>query len=135
MTTNLENIKVGDMLAVRERGYRWSQYSPRHKLLVVDRITATQVCCKHEQGGNAELRFRKSDGRQVGGSYTYAEIATPELIDGVRSDAAKMDRNMAARAKLNDLEGKHLHQLKLTLEQTEALAAAWTEIKAMKTED
>lgn len=42
---------------------------------------------------------------------------------------------VAARAKLNDLEGKHLHQLKLTLEQTEALAAAWTEIKAMKTED
>lgn len=134
MTSYLTNIKVGDLLAVRNTGNRWNKYSPKHKLLIVERITATQVCCRADTG-LGEFRFRKSDGKQVGESYTYAEIATPELIDGVRSDAAKMERNMAARAKLNDLEGKHLHQLKLTLEQTEALAAAWTEIKAMKTED
>ena len=131
MATDLSNIKVGDLLAVRDKSHRWNQYGPKHKLLIVERITAAQVCCRTESG-LGEYRFRKSDGKQVGDSYNGAEVATPELIEEVRADAARMSRDMAARAQLNDLAGKELHQLKLTLEQTEALAKAWTEIKAMK---
>lgn len=132
MTTDLTNIKVGDLLAVRDTSNRWNRHSPKHKLLIVERTTATQVCCRPETS-RGEFRFRKSDGRQIGKIYAYAEIATPELIDEVRADIARMSRDMAARAQLNDLAGKELHQLNLTLEQTEALAMAWTAIKAMKT--
>lgn len=132
MTTNLENIKVGDMLAVREKGNSWREYAPTHKILIVDRITATQVCCSNEQGGSGEWRFRKSDGKQIGESCSYAEIPTQELLDKVQATTKLQARNQAARLQLMDLAGKELHQLKLTLEQTEALAVAWTAVKAMK---
>lgn len=131
MQVDLTKIKVGDMLAVRVTNPQWNQHTPRHKLLVVERITAAQVCCRDERGGSAEWRFRKADGKQIGESYTFAEIATPELIEEVRAAFARTRRLMGARAKLNDLDGARLHRLNLTLEQTEALAKAWTEIKAM----
>ena len=132
MRVDLTNIKVGDLLAVREKGNSWREYAPSHKILIVDRITATQVCCSNERGGSGEWRFRKSDGKQIGESYSYAEIPTHELIDSVRATTALQARNWAARSQLMDLAGKELHQLKLTIEQTEALAMAWTAIKAMK---
>ena len=135
MRVDLANIKVGDVLALRERGNSWRKHAPSHKLLIVERITATQVCCRREQGWSGEWRFRRSDGKQIGESYSYAEIPTHELIDSVRATMALQARNQAASSQLMDLAGKELHQLNLTIEQTEALAMAWTAIKAMKTED
>lgn len=135
MRVDLSNIKVGDMLAIRNRN-RWDRDAPTHQMLSVIRITTTQVCCRPDSRFlKAELKFRKSDGKQVGEDYVFAEIATPELIASTRAARERQERNQAAHHTLRDLDGKRLHQLKLTLEQTEALAAAWTAIKAMKTED
>jgi len=128
---DLSNIKVGDKLALREKSSGWGYYSISHRILVVDRITATQVLCVNEQGGSGEWRFRKSDGKEIGENYSHAELATDELLSSVNEQRSRLARHLAARRKLNDLEGKHLHQLDLTLEQTEALANAWLEVKAM----
>lgn len=128
---DLSHIKVGDKLALSERN-RWQEHAPTHRLLIVERVTATQVCCLNAHGGGGEWRFRKSDGKQIGENYRYAEIVTPDLAADIDAKQNAYLRDRAARNLLNDLEGKHLHQLKLTLEQTEALAMAWTAIKAMK---
>lgn len=130
MATDLTNIKVGDKLAIRE-GNNWDRHPVDHRILVVERLTATQVCCANALGGNGEWRFSRSNGRQIGKDYTYAEIATPELLAKNQAQLDASRRNREAEADLNDLFGKHAHQLKLSLEQTEALARAWNEIKAM----
>lgn len=129
---DLTNIAIGDMLALAESSN--GCWTPRvsHRLLIVNRVTATQVCCFNEQGGTGEWRFRKSDGKMIGQHYTYAEIASPDLIASVMAQRAVSARHEKARKALDGLEGKYLHQLKLSLEQIEALAKAWAEIKAMK---
>lgn len=128
---DLSNIKVGDKLAMREKGSGWGRYSISHRILVVERVTATQVVCLNENGGGREIRFRKSDGREIGESYSYAEPATEELLSSINEQRSRLARHLAASRELSDLEGKHLHQLNLTLGQTEALAKAWLEVKAM----
>lgn len=130
-TVDISHIKIGDTLALSERDRSWAP-SPSHRLLSVFRVTATQVCCTDDRTGAGEWRFRKSDGRLIGEDYVYAEIATPELIASVKDQRERLARHRKAREAVNDLEGKHLHQLHLSLEQLEALAMAWTTIKAMK---
>lgn len=132
MATNLTHITVGDKLAIENPARRVNSYEPSHIILVVDRESATQVACRRANGLGGEWRFRKSDGKQIGENYRYAEIATPELLAKVAEQTERQARELSARTALNDLSGKHLHQLHLTLEQTEALAKAWAEIKAMK---
>ena len=125
---DLNHVKVGDTLAIAEHN-RWQGTS--HRILTVDRITATQVCCCSAENGCGEWRFRKSDGKQIGKDYIYAQIGTPELIAKVKAQVELSRRTSVARGMLDDLEGKYIHQLKLSLEQLEALAMAWTAIKAM----
>lgn len=132
MAVDLTSIKVGDKLAVRTKVSSWSKFPITHHILVVDRITASQVTCVSARNGSGQWRFRKSDGEQIGEGYFYAELATDELIAKINEQYVLSHRDSVARFALSDLEGKHLHQLHLTLEQTEALAKAWTEIKAMK---
>lgn len=126
---DLTNVKTGDSLAIRLTS-RGSDLS--HRLLIVDRLTDTQVICRDARGQFGEVRFRKSDGKQIGEEYRYAELGTPELIASVQHQAEQVQRRQLARDALSDLEGKHLHQLKLSIEQLEALAKAWREIKAMQ---
>ena len=132
MAVDLTNIKVGDKLAIRVKGSSWSKFPISHHILVVDRETDTQVVCVSERNGGGEWRFRKLDGKQIGEDYSHAELATDELIAKIHEQYALSQRDSVARRALSDLEGKPLHKLDLTLEQTEALAKAWTEIKAMK---
>lgn len=125
MGINLDHIKVGDKLALRNKNVSWDKFAITHRILLVDRVTATQV-----SAGN--VRFRKADGKVLGEDYVYTEEVTDGMIAMLAEQHSRRSRDQAARALLNDLEGKHLHQLHLTLEQTEALARAWTDIKAMK---
>lgn len=127
---DLTHIKSGDHLAIRQK---YGVSDATHRLLVVERTTAEQVVCRDADGEAGEWRFLKSTGKQIGEQYRYAEIATPELVAEVRKAQATQARLRAARLSLDDLEGKHLHQLKLSVEQVEALAKAWTDIKAMGT--
>ncbi len=129
MATDLTKTLPGDTLAIRQTK-SWSAGAD-YLLLLVVRCTDTQVICTNKNTHAGEWRFRRKDGKRIGEHYQYAEIATPELIAKIQHQAELAARNLAARQQLNDLEGKHLHQLKLTLEQTEALAMAWTAIKAM----
>lgn len=135
MHVNLDHIKTGDKLALRSRNSRYSGLGASHILLVVQRTTATTLCCQAADGiGNREWKFRKADGKEIGQDYSHAEIATPELVASISAQLAIQARDLAARTALADLEGKHFHQLQLTLEQKEALAAAWTQVKAMAAE-
>lgn len=129
---DLTHIKTGDMLALAEPNRGFGDFRVTHRLLIVDRTTNNQVVCRDEAGFSGEWRFRKSDGKQVGQDYSHAELGTPELIARVRAQREVAKRASTARFALNDLEGKHLHQLNLTIGQLEALAMAWTAIKAMK---
>lgn len=127
----LTETKVGDMLALGESP-TWDKVAPRHRLLIVERLTASQVCCRDEQGGAGEWRFRKSDGKLIGHHYRYAQAATPELVAATKAARAMHERIRVAKRDLSDLECKPLHQLNLNIEQLEALAKAWTDIKAMR---
>lgn len=128
---DLSSVKVGDKLALRVKGSNWESYVPTHRILIVERVTATQVGCRNALGGSGEWRFRKSDGKEVGEDYSYAEIATQELLDAQDALRAKRNRFTAACAQLNNLFGKERHQLKLSLEQLEALAKAWVDVQAL----
>lgn len=125
---NVQDVKQGDMLAIPERS---SISSVSYKLLIVQKVTATQACCVSDQGGAGEWRIRKSDGKVIGEDHLYAQVATPDLIETVKEQRALKARRDAANAMLRDLEGKNLHQLKLNLVQLESLAMAWTAVKAM----
>lgn len=129
---DLTHIKLGDKLALPQRYRGLGELAISHRLLEVDLITPTQVGCTDAISRTGSWRFRKKDGKQVGEGYVYAEIATPELIESLERQRSNRRRDLKARSMLCDLEGKYLHNLMLTLEQKEALAMAWTAIKAMK---
>jgi hypothetical protein len=99
-------------------------------MLTVTRTTATQVVTKDERG-HYEVRFRIEDGKQVGTSYTYAVEVTPELLAEHTKQTEELARWRAAEKATDDLIGSPMHELKLTTDQLERLAAAWVEVKAM----
>lgn len=131
MATDLSNVQVGDKLALRNRRSQGEWFTPPYRILVVERITATQVGCRDERGGSGEWRFRKSDGKQFGENYVHAEIATNEVLAAVALHVNHYKRRTEAQNKLKDLIGKEYHQLGLSLEQIEALAKAWEEVKSI----
>lgn len=127
---DLSNIKVGDQLAVRSKN-GWDEFAPTHQILLVERVTLTQVACRHARGASTEVRFRRSDGKQIGEDYVYAEVPSQELLERLAETLRKRLRYTASIAVLHSLFGKERHQLKLSLEQMEALAAAWQNVQAM----
>lgn len=127
---SLAHVKDGDYLALRNK---FGTSDVTHRLLVVERTTASQVICRdaHGQCGERRFRFLKSNGKQLGEQYRYAEIATPELIASLQDQADTARRRYIAFGIANQITSKALHEL--TLPQIEALAKAWTDIKAMGT--
>ena len=126
MATDLTHIKVRDILATRRHDDR-GRYPVSHRILVVEKLTATQVVCCEITAGRSEWRFNRGTGRKIGSSSSLdnAVIATPELLREHQQQREAANRGMRAEADLIDLFGKQPHQLKLSLEQTEALAKAW----------
>lgn len=131
VATDLTHIKVGDKLALKELGSRTNCFAVDHRILVVSRLTATQACCVDVRGFGGEWRFRLSDGKEIGEGYSHAEIATPQILAKNEAQLDAANRLRSAESDLSDLFDKCAHQLKLSLEQTEALAKAWLEVKAM----
>jgi len=133
---NPHNIEIGTKLAVSgSRSYRGGypgRPQPRLTIFTVARITATQAFATGGGiDGNESVRVRKADLRLIGDGYWSAKIATPEMIAQAEREIAVWQRHRAAEKTLFDLIGKELHQLKLSTEQLERLAAAWAEVKAM----
>lgn len=125
-TPNFTNIKEGDKVALPARHAGFGYDTKRsYEVLTVTKLTPTQFAA-------GSLRFRKADGRMVGKAYVYAVEATPEIVAQAAADQELARRHTNARARLNSLEGRFLHNLKLTIEQIEALADAWDRIQAMK---
>lgn len=125
MTTE---IKVGDLLAIPIRSSSWS-FCPNitNKIVRVERLTKTQAVCGY-------VRIRLSDLCEVGGAgiFRRAVLATPEIIELNKSEAAMQKRYFAAKKKVDRLEGHAVVEIrKLRIEQLEALGEAWEKILAM----
>lgn len=127
--TSTTEIRPGTVLAVSARNP--ISYYPQisHTLYTVSRVTPTQAIAL---GGRGEIRVHLKNLRLVGDSYCYAAIATDEMQARHAAQVAKLARWRAADAATQDLIDKPLHMLKLSTDQFEALAKAWTEIKAMR---
>jgi hypothetical protein len=129
---DLSHLTIGQTVALRIRDSRSLPGRPRlaHRLLVITKETATTFEAQHS---GRTIKVRKKDGKVLGQDYEYIIEATPEIIDDYHATAALITRDQAAQHACADLIDRPLHQLKLSTEQLEALAKAWTEIKAMAT--
>lgn len=130
---DLTHLQPGDIIAIPDNERSWIDPPKiRHRLYRVTKRTPTQA-----QAANIHcpegptIRVHIGNGRLVGESYTYAMQATPEVIAQHEQEVAARRRWSAVRSRLMDLQGKHLHQLKLNTEQMEVLAEAWERVKAM----
>jgi ribosomal protein S16 len=93
---SLEEVQAGDALA-EQRGAAWDST----RIVIVDRVTATQIVC-------GRSRYRKKDGRLVGRAGYWApkvEILTPKIRAEIKLTAvereiravvSRMDRNRLA---------------------------------------
>ena len=127
--TTTPDIRPGAVLAITERNRGIGHYPKvTQRLFTVSRLTATQAIAVGERG---EIRVHLKNLRVVGEDYTHAAIATEALQAKHAAQVAEVARYRAASALVDDLIGRPMHQLKLATEQLEALAKAWTEIKAM----
>lgn len=127
--SNKHDIRPGTVLALRERNQFISHYpNVTHSLWTVSRVTATQAIAA---GARGEIRVRLEDLKLVGESYTRAAIASEEMQAEHAAQVQELSRFRAAVKATDDLIGLELHQLKLNTDQLEALAKAWSEIKAM----
>lgn len=128
---NLTHLNIGDHIATKAKNNGLSSYRPQitRQLWKVEKKTATQMTCR--AFGGREIRVRITDGKIIGQDYSYAEEATPEMIDTYKAQQQEFNRYITAERQLDSLIDKPAHQLKLTTAQIEALAAAWVSIKEM----
>lgn len=128
---DLTHLKPGDKIAFSSRANSWRSHIPlvSHELFTITKTTPTQIAAKNEHGH--EARVRRSDGALIGGRYSGAIEATPDLIAEHEEQVSMHTRWNEAQKATDSLIGKELHQLKLTTDQLERLAIAWAEIQAM----
>ena len=129
--SEFQDVQVGDLLYMRTNG-GW-HHGPKvlFKLYKVVRKTKTQLIV-FGQFLHSEIRVRIEDGRVIGGSrYSYMSVVTPEIRAEYEEQVSAFKRYRGAEIACADLFMKDLVNLKLTVEQLEALGKAWTEIKAM----
>lgn len=128
---NLNNLKVGDKIAIPSMGRSFSSTVPRidYEIFAVTRKTQSLLFVEHQDGRLRRIRIK--DGKRIGDDYVYAVEATPELIAEHQSQVDELERYRQAASSLDDLMGRPLHRLALSLEQTERLADAWLEVKKM----
>lgn len=126
--TNKHDIRPGTVLALNERNPLSYYPQVTHSLWTVSRVTPTQAIVASQYG---EIRVRLEDLKVIGKEYTRAAIASEEMQAQHAAQVQELSRFRAAVAQTDDLIDRPLHQLKLSTAQLEALAKAWTEIKAM----
>ena len=130
--TTTQHITPGTILAVQQRDKsfltrNWPKVS--HALYTVSRVTATQAIAA---GSSGEIRVRVKDMKVIGMDYTSATVADKRIQAEHAAQMNELARFKAAHRQTEDLVNRQLlHQLKLSTDQLEALAKAWTEIKEM----
>lgn len=129
---DLTRLQPGDLIAIPNRNRDWTNKPTiRHHIYRISKRTTTQAEATNIHATHMSVKVRVSDGKLVGQNYVYAIEATPDLMAQHNKEVAALKRHNAARDRLSDLGGKHLHQLKLSAEQMEVLADAWERVKAM----
>ena len=128
MSTKPE-IRPGTVLALPASN-TLSHY-PRisHTLCTVSRVTPTQAVAAGRFG---EIRVRLDDLKVIGRDYLRAAIASDEMLAQHAAEVDEFTRFSAAVQMTDDLIDRPLHKLRLSAAQMEALAKAWTDIKAMR---
>jgi hypothetical protein len=126
--SNNPDICPGTVLALSERNPLSYYPEVTHSLWTVSRVTPTQAIAASQRG---EIRVRLEDLRVVGRDYTRAAIASEEMQAEHAAQVEEQARYRAAAQATDDLIDRPLHRLKLSTAQIEALAKAWSEIKAM----
>lgn len=126
--SNKHNIRPGTVLALSERNPLSHYPKVTHSLWTVSRVTPTQAIAASQRG---EIRVRLKDLKVLGKDYTRAYIAGEKMQAENAAQVEEHARYRAAAQATYDLIGRPLHHLKLNTTQIEALARAWSEIKAM----
>ena len=123
----LSDLKVGDKVAIPVANRGPDSIVPKHNVHTVERLTSTQAVLSRDQ------RIVLKTGAVVGSPHHYnrAVVATEELLAEHRQEAERFRRHTAAANALADLPAAVDSRLALTLEQKEALAKAWADVKAM----
>lgn len=129
--SEFQSVQVGDELYRRTKGGWYRGPKVLFELYKVVRKTKTQlIVCG--QFLHSEIRVRIEDGRVIGdSSYEYMSVVTPEIRAKYEEQVSAFKRYRKAEAVCAELFMKGLDNLKLTVEQLEALGKAWTEIKVM----
>lgn len=116
----LTGVKVGDIIALPTYAH-WGEPSSLYNLMQVEKATSTQITV---DDGN---RFRKSDGKKIGGSYRdYAFVPTLEQLEENRKHREQYQRKHKARKWLDETVCKRIKSL--TVEQIEAMKAAYESV-------
>ena len=124
--TNFAKLSVGDRVAMPTQGNLAFDFSPKHRILWVDRLTATQAVLSDGQ------RIRLKDGAIVGrpGPAVHAQAVTPKFMKRHLHELEMSRRNSAAMAVLTGMIQSRATVLSLPVEHKEALAKVWLEVKA-----
>lgn len=128
---NLTHIQPGDLIAVpASNTNRWTR-TPliEHEIYRVIKRTATQAKAIRING-SMTICIRVADGKVIGQDYTRAVEVTPELVARHCEQTDLRQRHLVAERALEDLEHPLIRR-KLTIDQLEALAEAWEQIKDM----
>ena len=117
---DLTGVKVGDIIALPTYSH-WGEPSSLYSLMKVEKVTAAQITV------NNGYRFRKSDGKKIGGSYNdYAFIPTSEQLEADNKHRESFQRKHKARKWVEDTLCKRIKSL--TVEQVEAMKAAYESV-------
>ena len=117
---DLTGVKVGDVIALPTYSH-WGEPSRLYTRMRVEKVTATQVAVDNG------YRFRKSDGKKIGGIYGgYAFVPTPEQLEADSKYREQFQRKYKARKWVEDTVCKHIKSL--TVEQIEAMKAAYESV-------
>lgn len=94
---DLSGVKQGDLIAVRTYKKYFSGPTVAYDIYKVDRVTNTQVVC-------GARKFRKSDGRLVGKSFTEAVPATSEIVSVRNKQVAARTKYDAVRNLIENID-------------------------------
>ena len=125
------DLKPGDLIAVPNDERPWAGIPVvSHRLYRVTRRTAAQAEAESIDT-HRTIRVRVKDGKVIGKDYTRAVVATPQIVEEHNDQVRTLKRWLDATKRLEDLDGKNIRRLGLSIEQMDALADAWDQIKGM----
>lgn len=120
----LDQLKIGDKVAIPIIAHGFSNVPrPRYQIATIAKETDTQFTTATGH------RFRKADGFLIGGNrFSPVEVATDELIAETERLKSLHDRTVSAVSAMYKMKDE-LDRRSLSLEQMEAIVAAYKQIK------